>query len=721
MSTLSPHASVNRPRLQNKRSVPYLFFFRNIPTFRIRIPADVQPCLKRTEYSRSLGPCYAPEMKRQALNLAATALSIFAFARESLAARDYRIHSKNGTSASTQIMMDARKRRMNQENSRHQIGYTKFFAGRDLGSLSDEEICAIADMWMLKAMEDANACLMSTAAIEEKTLRKELKEGEEISVALRRRLLDQIEEMRLLKDRDSKNLSLRNIERMTQHADALFSALGILTDKDIESSANPLSKPYLDACLELLKRQVEIYDIMIKTYEGDFSAYDAKKRNLRESVAQVAAKKTNGLSTPPVSQTTGAGSKPLIRDAVKMFLDSRAQTARWTKRTLEKESHKYELFLDIVDADHSLPIEQLLAAHLDDYAKVLHGYPKNSTKLEAYRNIARAKLIQDARNGIIPGAERLSNSTIENHFREIKNFLNWAGERDFLRNPRIARILKTKQTKRPHEFRENFHEDELRKLFNPEMYLTEGVSRQHTALHPSRFWIPLLGLFTGARLEELSQLSLKDIVIVSQKDNRPQSLFRPGEENPDRSDLWPNAESVLCLFIRDDEAYQNIKNPGSKRLIPLSPLLTGELNFLGYAKEICRKDHAKQNPAPDRGRLFPDLKKIGGERDSYGNAVSKWFARYKKVAGIMQGENKAKKDFHSFRHTIAAWGQSAAVQEKALQRYLGHTDTTMTGGRYAGEIPATLLYERITIPFSQYVQDFLDVAGLKKSQFASFT
>ena len=40
MSTLSPHVFVNRPRLQNKRSVPYLFFFRNIPTFRIRIPLE---------------------------------------------------------------------------------------------------------------------------------------------------------------------------------------------------------------------------------------------------------------------------------------------------------------------------------------------------------------------------------------------------------------------------------------------------------------------------------------------------------------------------------------------------------------------------------------------------------------------------------------------------------------------------------------------------------
>ena len=89
MSALSTPSPTPRPRLQSGRGVPYLFFFRNIPTFRIRVPTDVQPCLKRTEYRRSLGRCYAPQMKRQALNLASTALSIFAFAREALTARGY--------------------------------------------------------------------------------------------------------------------------------------------------------------------------------------------------------------------------------------------------------------------------------------------------------------------------------------------------------------------------------------------------------------------------------------------------------------------------------------------------------------------------------------------------------------------------------------------------------------------------------------------------------
>ena len=47
---------------------PYLSTRRSVPTF--RIPVDLQVCLGRIEYRRSLGPCYASEAKFCALRLA---------------------------------------------------------------------------------------------------------------------------------------------------------------------------------------------------------------------------------------------------------------------------------------------------------------------------------------------------------------------------------------------------------------------------------------------------------------------------------------------------------------------------------------------------------------------------------------------------------------------------------------------------------------------------
>ena len=49
---------------------PYLFSHRNSLTFRIRIPADLQACLGKSEYRRSIGRCYAAEAKLRAFRLA---------------------------------------------------------------------------------------------------------------------------------------------------------------------------------------------------------------------------------------------------------------------------------------------------------------------------------------------------------------------------------------------------------------------------------------------------------------------------------------------------------------------------------------------------------------------------------------------------------------------------------------------------------------------------
>ena len=66
---------------------PYISRHRNALTFRIRIPVDIQACLGRREYRRSLGRCYATEGKLRSLKLALAAHEVFTFAREALQAR----------------------------------------------------------------------------------------------------------------------------------------------------------------------------------------------------------------------------------------------------------------------------------------------------------------------------------------------------------------------------------------------------------------------------------------------------------------------------------------------------------------------------------------------------------------------------------------------------------------------------------------------------------
>jgi integrase len=52
---------------------------------------------------------------------------------------------------------------------------------------------------------------------------------------------------------------------------------------------------------------------------------------------------------------------------------------------------------------------------------------------------------------------------------------------------------------------EQFSDDDLAKLFDSPMY------REQSFAKASEFWFPLLGLYTGARINELAQLHVTDI------------------------------------------------------------------------------------------------------------------------------------------------------------------------------------------------------------------
>lgn len=124
VASVAPAARLSRPVKSpscRSNSTPYLFTHYDTPAFRIRIPLDLQPCLRKTEYRRSLGRCYAAEAKLRALRLATAALEVFSFARSVIQARR-EIGESQGESGSTQgpiIKAGSTPRRVNWE--KHQV------------------------------------------------------------------------------------------------------------------------------------------------------------------------------------------------------------------------------------------------------------------------------------------------------------------------------------------------------------------------------------------------------------------------------------------------------------------------------------------------------------------------------------------------------------------------------------------------------------------------
>jgi integrase len=161
------------------------------------------------------------------------------------------------------------------------------------------------------------------------------------------------------------------------------------------------------------------------------------------------------------------------------------------------------------------------------------------------------------------------------------------------------------------EQKEIFTKSDLKKIFNSDVYL-KGLHKK-----PSHFWVPLIGIFSGARLNEICQLSITDIYIES------------------TTDRW-----VIDINENlNDDPNKSLKKPFHKRLVPVHKKLI-ELGFVDYF-EYQKKKRSK--------RLFPDLIYVS-HVNKYGDHLQRWFNRtYLKSICEVKTNNTS---FHSLRHTV---------------------------------------------------------------------
>ncbi|SBV93845.1 exported hypothetical protein [uncultured delta proteobacterium] len=767
------------------KGVPYLFTHHNSPAFRIRIPADLQPCLGKTEYRRSLGRCYASEAKLRALRLATAALEVFAFVREVVLARDkYPLSQRNliGTTyegktfsagRSTPRPVSGDKMQVAQGETAYEHGYTPLFQGRALGSLTDDEIRTIAETTLLLALKGRQ--ILSTEAGEEAFRRNlgPIPDDPEADA-----ILDEVEEYLAndptpaLPEDDVMGRARRLSENCRKMEEELRVALisgkahwytaraterllrwnGVSTDPETENAdailATPpkASMPFVRAYNEMLKMSMTDAKLGAQTALGEYEAHDAAIIRLEERQEQrrekrrvkvqtqppTAAAVTPSAATAPEPETPPSGKK--LSEAIEEMFRDKSLDGSWKPKVARMERAKFALFQAIVDPDDRLPVSRLSAAHLKRYKTIILQLPANRSKSRAYRDLGTPALIHLAESGGVPPEDRIKVNTIKTYFQSPTAFLNWAATSEYHTNPRIARILQIKAEKQPHEERDPFTDQDVTSLFSAHSFLVGTTAREQNrvARHgkldsggkASRFWVPLLGLFTGARLEELSQLHTDDIVLVNrQGDHR--RVFVPGVSIPQaiveaKTAAHGEGKETLCLFINMGKEYQRLKTAASRHYVPLSPVLTDDLAFLDYVGWIFKKAEAARAkgrlPQGD-GRLFPELYRRK-EEDNFGHQLSKWFNKYRKAVGIAPKKNEPQKNFHSFRHTLSRWCDQNRVMEKSAARHLGHSHDTMTYGRYAPDTLPHILYAEVTKGFSEYARPLLDLEGLKAGYWA---
>ena len=174
---------------------------------------------------------------------------------------------------------------------------------------------------------------------------------------------------------------------------------------------------------------------------------------------------------------------------------------------------------------------------------------------------------------------------------------------------------------RDQDARDLFTREDLRAIFSAGIWFSTGrgeltAAGTYREFSPHYYWLPLLGLYTGARINELAQLSLTDI-------------------KQTQAGTW-----FIDLALLDDESQKKKrKNPNSRRAVPIHDHLID----LGIVKWKAALETAGYE------RLFQELSY--DKTKGYGKGPTKWFSSYLKGLGWPRDNRKV---FHSFRSTLVS-------------------------------------------------------------------
>ncbi len=442
---------------------------------------------------------------------------------------------------------------------------------------------------------------------------------------------DEAETLAILETDERERLATDDHLSKTGIAQALLEERGIVMDKE--------DMAFKTLCRELLKASVSYLEIAQERNIGD---YRGTERYI--SVGE-ANEKYIVVNSDTAGRKQNQEEGPLLSVVLDAWVKDKLQMKEWTERTRLDNEPMVKDFIEMVG---DMPIGRLGPEHLRDARDRFLRVPKNRQKTPKYASFTLRRLSEMD----IPEKERLSKQTLHNRAVKIGGFLHWARDRGYPVKEGMDTVMKFKLERRKQSAaRAVFSPEDLAKMFNPGSYLKE------TKGQAARFWVPLIALCTGMRIEEICQLYLGDVREV---------------------------KGVLCFDV-NDRADKGLKTLSSERLVPVSPVLK-EIGLSEYLEEVRRTG------AP---RLFPELEKDGVSK-KYSDRISKWFNRYLDRIGIEDDEKEGKKVFHSFRHTFANTCKQKGLDTRKVKQIIGHeAGRDMTLDHYGKAYEPDVLYRDV--------------------------
>jgi integrase len=350
------------------------------------------------------------------------------------------------------------------------------------------------------------------------------------------------------------------------------------------------------------------------------------------------------VATSVIPKTNSdAATQPTLRDAWERYVSHRrAREPAWRENVPDSARLAWSDFSALIG--ENIPLKNVDRTICKRYESFANARPRRA--LTAYRDLSPIEL--EALD--VPQADRLSSSGVAEGLNRITTFFRWCQQEHLIdRNP--AEGL---QAFLPNEEEDEqtgvqpWSLDEIQILLSPqnlkEFIESHNSSRGTASSQRWTYfpWMIVLGLYTGARLDELGGLRVTDII----------------ERHPESDGRTP------VFLVRPNE-HRGLKTPQAKRSIPIHPDLErlGLWNLLQHRRDVVNADLLLWSPR---------------RADRVAGKATDDFREYTEQLGLYQPRRKV---FHSFRHTFKTRARGV-LENGALNSIVGHQANDSTGGIY---------------------------------------
>ena len=360
--------------------------------------------------------------------------------------------------------------------------------------------------------------------------------------------------------------------------------------------------------------------------------------NLRNPIVDFQpSEHTRGLSTRRQERAKqGEG----ILDLFDTYAAQRRSEGKKGDDTLRQDRIAVSSFVEFIGSDRNL--RSVMPIEVREWRNAMASVPVGYRKRKDFSGLSLRQAVEVAAR---VGAKKPSLLTVNKNLSGLSSFFVWAKREGYAEgNPCDGLRYDADKRKNP---RPPFTVDQLNAMLKSPLFVGfaedgQEHKRGNQSTRDWRFWIPLICLFTGARIGEIAQLRVDDVECH---------------------------EGHWFIHIRHSERTGQRTKNGKSRIAPMHSILE-KIGFVEFAQ-----DQQKRAFGSGDQRLFPEL--MLNEREQHGRA-SRFWRTYLARIGVKEGADGH--GTHSFRHGMADQLRLAGYHDSEIAVVLGHQQASVTSG-----------------------------------------